>query len=1034
MGFSLLHLSDIHFLTDESANPIMKRVDAIMVSLASVTSTLSDIIIAISGDIAFSGAKTEYKNASEFLDELTNRIKERFSPKTFHIVAVPGNHDCDFSENNSARDILVERITRDQLDETIFEICLQPQSNYFDFSEEFSNGSPNLSTIEKIFSKIDLQLSSNKVRFQLLNTAYMSSKNEGQGKLIFPEDLFEGENEDFKDDDLVITMMHHPYNWISSSNLVPLRENIDASSDLVLTGHMHEGDHYRKECHSGAEIGYLEGGVLQDTNDTHVSSFTIVSSHQDSQDLYMHPFEWDRSGGYQEIYDPIDLTFQRNNYRLRKNFVLSKEGSDFLSDPGATFSHPAKEHLSLDDIYVYPDLQVLNIPGEKDQFSSVVRKEIPYFIMQEKKLLIVGSHKSGKTALCKSIYKDLRASGFVPLYISGEILKSSKSEKLKTLLQNRFEKQYRSPGFENYWALDPSDKALIIDNFQATKLNATGRDLLLDFLNEHFEIIVLFANEQIRYGDLFSEARLEGNIWKLSHCSILPFGHLRRSYIIEKWVSLGRNLSLEKEELTHRIRHAETLISTLLGKNLVPPYPLFVLTILQQIEVATPLETTASSGSFAYIYEVLLRMALSAAAKEGDDLDTQHSYLASLAFKLFDDRTYLFSNQNLVEFHNDYCRDYQIELDFLKFIETLVKASVLRVQDGGYSFGYPYIYYYFVALYMRDNLDNEEIRHLIEDLAKRLHHTESANILLFVSYLSRSDFLHSSIKNAADNLYSQYAECNILKDTSFMKTLIEDIPELVLDASDPDQARKDYLARIDEIEQENDNENVPFSSKAIAEISIDDELDEFLKINVAFKTIQILGQIIRNHAGSLKREIKLAITRSAIGLSLRVLSFMLVTAEKQQEDLIEFLADIVKSHNPIMTSDQLADGVKELFFHLMERFSYVTIKQVSDAFGDKRLALTFDEVVKESNNTSYDYVDLSIRIDSYPGFPELETLNLFKKVHKDFFSAQVLRLMVWNYFYLYPAGYKVREAVCKRLGIKLLPYVIHDHRPKLLGK
>ena len=70
-------------------------------------------------------------------------------------------------------------------------------------------------------------------------------------------------------------MFHHPYGWLPANNARDLRKHVEENSDILLTGHEHEGCAYAKEAFTGENITYLEGGVLQDIREN-VSTFNVM--------------------------------------------------------------------------------------------------------------------------------------------------------------------------------------------------------------------------------------------------------------------------------------------------------------------------------------------------------------------------------------------------------------------------------------------------------------------------------------------------------------------------------------------------------------------------------------------------------------------------------------------------------------------------------------------------------------------------------------------------------------------------------------
>ena len=1029
MNIVIVHLSDIHIFDEEEKNPVLSRSDQIAAAVTSVAPISANWFVIISGDLASSGKSSEYVFVGRFLHQLNDQILARLQDASINFIFVPGNHDCDFSQQHNVRQILLQQIAEDDFDDTVYSTFLEAQTDFLSFEKLFFSRKEDEIISSRVFRTEEFILGKYSIKFQLLNTSLMSSPKEKQGKLLFPTKLIDSyQNKSHQS--YVISVMHHPYSWLEATNSRRLREKIEASSDLILTGHEHEGDHYRKERFSGERTEYIEGGILQNLKDTYSSSFSVLTIDLEGSTQYVHNFTWDKDGIYKQGGERISVPLQRNSYRLRSEFKHSEDFMDYLTDAEAKFTHPEKESVTLDDIFVYPDLRRLYLPGKKKWEPKIIRDDVPLFIYNNHHVLIEGPEKCGKTALAKSLYKDLGKFSVLPMLIKGDKIKKTNEEYILNLIEESYDEQYQTPEFDYFQQTDIPNKAIIIDNFHKIPTNARGRERVIKFLTTYFGIVVLISNGQLKYDELISRSTEDLEIWRFTHCEILAFGHLRRSDLIEKWTYLGRSLTQSRAELSQRIAQTEKILTELLGSNIVPPYPLFVLVILQQIEAKTPLDATSSSGSYGYIYEALLTMALSRVSRLGVDIDTQYNYLSELAYHLYTLRNNSISLDKLEDWHDNYCNTYSINLNSNEILENFKEATVLRVDDYAISFCYPYLYYYFTARYFRDHMGEVNIRECISEMSQRLHHNESANIILFLSYLTKDPFILSSILDSSRDLFASYQEFNLEFHVNFLSTLVSTLPEYVIDSSEPDERRREMLTRRDELHEDQIEDEI--EGIALDNIDLDRDLDELLQINVAFKTIQILGQILRNFLGSLEGGLKQELAREAYSLGLRVLSFMFQMVESEQSEIIDALIEIVRFRHPKWSDERLIKEVESFIFNLLEGLTFVIIKQVSDSVGDERLTITLNQLSQMADNISYRFIDLSIRLDYYRGFPKNEILDLYKEVYNNQFSSHVIRHLAWYHFYLYPTNYATRQSICDRLEIKLQPYVVYDSRPKLI--
>jgi hypothetical protein len=238
MKVLLVHLSDIHI---KNANDeIFKRFASIKGAILSVHHNIEKCILIISGDIAFSGSQDQYLLATDLILKLREELENEGID--FEIEIIPGNHDCDFKDvnNNGTRNMTITQLKHDMdnIDDSIVNTTTKIQNNFYEFYSMFK--SDNIDN--KIFYKNSYTLNQYKINFHCLNTAWISTIDEQYGDLVYPLNLVK---EDFSiehKDGLVITLLHHPYNWFNYENRKLLKKNLEEISDIIITGHEHDGN------------------------------------------------------------------------------------------------------------------------------------------------------------------------------------------------------------------------------------------------------------------------------------------------------------------------------------------------------------------------------------------------------------------------------------------------------------------------------------------------------------------------------------------------------------------------------------------------------------------------------------------------------------------------------------------------------------------------------------------------------------------------------------------------------------------------
>lgn len=1028
MNILLLHLSDIHFRKN-AKNIVLDRVDEISSAVGSVGNDTGYCFVLITGDIAFSGKVDEYQIAKGFFEQLSNSLRFKLPNYKIEFIFIPGNHDHDFSVNTKVREMLLASLIgsndADKADNDVIAQLTVGQKNFNEFVSGWQQKSPS------VYSVVRFDIPNGEIIFHLINSSWMSTLHEKQGSLLFPVDEVPADNQPVgeKSPYLVIAMLHHPYQWFESNNARKLRTKLEGMSDIVLTGHEHDSDSYTKIRKNSQQTEYVEGGVLQD-NLSSQSEFNVILIQPEKQEHTVYAFSWHEKNGLYTYTGATNLPLKRNSNRLRNDYILNHDFDKELSDPGVKFSHPHVDNVFLENIFIYPQIRQLHLPGESEWVKTIVKDQPISFIRKNPRILLIGSEKSGKTAFAKTIFRDFTNDGLVPLFISGEDIKDCDENRLFRLIKQHFENEYSSPEFPMFEQLSKEKKIIIVDNFHKCLLNIKGRDQVIKILERNFGYIVLLGDDQLRFNDLISKKSDQDlSFWNFTTCEILEFGRVKRAELIKNWYSLGQTYTLDESTLGKDMVKVEKMITALIGQNFVPAYPLFILMLLQQLEAQNPVDT--NSGSYGYLYESLITSTLSQGSKKDVEIDIQYSYLSELAYALFLSRVPSISYDEIEVWHSKYCQAHKLILDKGVLLKNLYDVSILREGSSGISFRYPYMYYYFVARYLRDSIvdpaTEKETKQHICWMSERLHHTESANIIICLCYLSKDPYILTTLIDASHNLFALYDECNLVKDTKFISDLIFDSTYLVEEPQDPTENHKQLLAADDEIEKPTEDK----LQSDFSEEKLDRELQEMAQINVAFKTIQILGQLLRNFP-SLKGENKFELAKECYSLGLRVLKFALGTLETNSQEMTEMLSDFIKARYPKWETERVNQAVQSLFFSVMEGLSFVVVKHISDSVGLELLLMTYKDLLESTDNVSYRFIDVSVRLDNFRSFPEKEIFSLYKTIRKSRFSEQLLRHFVWHYFYIYPSKRAIRESVCKRLEIQITP-ALNMQAPKLLN-
>jgi predicted phosphodiesterase len=357
MRIIICHLSDIHFkfneynlLSDKEKN-LSK---AIRSSIESVSSRLvNKVFFVVTGDIAFSGKKEEYEIALDFMLKIQEEINEELNDINVDYIITPGNHDCNFSINGIRDRVLKTIKVEKDIDNELIKVCTATQREFDDFVKLF-----NTKYIpQRIQNIYEYEVEGKKIIFQAFNSSWMSKKDEIQGNIIIPINQLNEIN--IEDYDLVVSLFHHPLNWIESNNKRKFKDLIERTSDIIITGHEHASETSKIETNNEYSNKYISGGVLQDNSNELNSEFNVIAIDLDEQIEASIRYTWDG-----DIYVPTEqspkwATFERNKYIKSKQIYVNDEFGKKLNDTGVKLTKSEKDTIYLNDIYIYPNLEII---------------------------------------------------------------------------------------------------------------------------------------------------------------------------------------------------------------------------------------------------------------------------------------------------------------------------------------------------------------------------------------------------------------------------------------------------------------------------------------------------------------------------------------------------------------------------------------------------------------------------------------------------------------------------------------------------
>jgi len=1044
MKVLILHLSDIHFA--DGNNLVSTRLQKIVAAVRSVEHKFDTCLLLVSGDIAFSGKQSEYAIASDFFRQLQSELQGVQPGLTVMSVFVPGNHDCDFRTTHedvheAVLNSIPSKLESLKASDGLVQQLISQQEEFFSFESQMTD-SDAVPPENRLFYRKQLSIDGTQIQVNCYNTSWVSRLHEQQGKILFPVQIVDAADMGTTGNQLVISMFHHPYGWLSAENSIDFERLIDHSSDVVLTGHEHVEKYSRVVGITGEEVNYSKGAVLQQEGGAAHSGFNLIYIDLDERKQRIIQYAW-KDDKYSRAAESAIFDFVRNRSLKAGVFEMSNDFANELEDVGAGFDHPRKDHLRLSDIFVYPDFRdstfEIDEHGKHKKQKPVRGSELADYVRTHGRTLIIGGDLSGKSTLSKVIVSELK--DVVPVLMSGQELDGPDRPQFIRSVSRAFSREYSRDSLETFLQMEKEKRALIIDDFHKSKFrNRAALNQLIDLISQEFGIVVIFADDIFRIQELANQTRHTDPLRAFRSLSIKELGHFLRGQLIKKWVMVGQESTFDEKVVVRAVSDYAKVILNALGANILPSYPLIILTVLQAWEASQGHDMQA--GSYGHIYEELITRALRKASDEPEDVDTKYTYIARLAYYAFEKQQRFLSLEQIREVYGEYVRLYRVTFPLERMLNELEAARMLKKVDGNYHFKYKYVYYYFVARYFKETIGVPEeasaLRNRLLEMSDRVHNEEYANILAFYVYRTKDQEVIDRLVANANKIYDEYPPCDFDKHIGFLNKIYTSLPTLELPAAGGEDAHEEHWQKLDEVDEtdpselEKSNQLQDLDDDAYADAAYDSSLSDLLKINMALKTLQVIGQILRNSPGSMRANIKFDITRAGYQLGLRVLGALFTLVESNLEGVRQYYAKLIGEKRDVKSDTEnlkLADG---FLIDLTQSIAYGMLKAVSHALGHEKLIEIYSQVLKEDDNSGTRLIDLSIRLDNFKSAPETEIDELQKHFKGNTFALAVLRDLVANYLYLMPMEESTRQRLTDAFELKVTPTMLIGRDKKLL--
>lgn len=901
---------------------------------------------------------------------------------------------------------IYEKLKNSQtISDKLIEQITEPQNNYRIFFDKLMQKSELKESYSSHLQKTyDYELNDVKISFNLFNTSWISRRGNDAGKLLFPLEALKFQEK--ANDSYRISLMHHNFNWFDPNNSRIFKEQLEINSNLIFTGHEHTNKVEKRtniDEVANFEVEHIEGGVLQDVHKEDNSSFCFIQLNFIEKEREIKYFKWEKEKCMylpsSSIITALFETKKKTKYRLKENI------RKYLEDPGFNLQHPRKEKITLQDIFIKPDLTLIKV--EKDETEEKVIKFSDFLNMNEELTkevnFVLGEEKTGKTSLLKMLFLNFHEKKKYPLLVNGEDIKSKKFEKV---IEEAYNMQFENSLCYNIFSQeDRNDKILLIDDFH--KVKDKQQELFIEKASKYFGICIFSINSVFEL-ELFFTKEIAYNRIRLE-----DFNEENRFLLVNNWERLENNNS--EREIVNKVHQTKNTLDISISNNITPSRPMFLITSLLTFESNNTLKLEESSRG--YYYEFLIIQSISKITTENDEIVGFFTFLSNLAYYFYENNSLEFDK--VAKFHREFIEENDIApsfrklYDFNTLMDSLVEVSLMSVKSNEYKFKYNYIYYYFISKYFSDNLTRKDIRKIVVELSDKMYLESNGNIILFLTHHSKDPFIIDEIIKRADELFKNEIPIQFKEDITHLNELISALPQFQINEEE------DYHRNRIEQYRMNDNQQQQTLRKK-EKIEDLEERKIGVQFNLAFKTIEIIGNILKNHHSSLNGPRKREILKVAFGLGFRTNKFIFsIFGEDIETQLVRLTKNKFESTELTLKSESLKYA-KNVTFQFTNMISFFILINMGQSLGHKKLSVTYEKLEEKdlkSNATSL--LNLIMKLEYSNSFPLNDITKIYKKLESNKFSLNLLRSIVIRQIRLFPIKREEKQAVCSLLDISI---------------
>ena len=685
----------------------------------------------------------------------------------------------------------------------------------------------------------------------------------------------------------------------------------------------------------------------------------------------------DKDTAWQQVYQGIKAVLNelRTTFTPKEEFLREVDKTDFMS----------QSHLKLQDLFVFLRLTCDDPQGSDQSFRDITISNKAE-LLTNKRVLIHGQEKVGKTALARHLYLSLIEESQPVLLVD---LAQSDGKLNEMFLRDAYHAQFH--GDYSLW-VQQDNKTLILDNMTS----AVRSFELVEKAQDTFDRIIVTLSSDVFYSYFHDEERLAN----FRQMKMEPLTRTQQEELIRKRLAMSDVSQPITDGFVDQIEgHVNSVI---VSNKIVPRYPFYVLSILQTYEAYMPTNISITSYGHCYYVLIVANLMRSGISKADDNVNACFNFAEHLAFEIYRHR----------EQRTDVSFDFNVFLTKYKERFIITDAVVNRLKDLSYgligedgTFKTEYMYYFFLGKFLAGN--SEEGKPVISAMCESSYREANYLTLLFTIHHTRDNSIIDDIlirtMYALDSVHPAVLDSD---ETKRFGSFLNELPENIQSDDSVKEARQKERAGQDDLDD--------------SQIDTQNEPEDLNPVNGIYKILRnnkIMGQVLRNKHGNLEISKIEEIVQIIADSGLRLVNLVL-----EDEEEIARAARYLQSKNPDWDTARLKQALQFVSFI----WTMVNVEQIVEAINVPEIRGAVNTVVNRSSTPAFDLIGYFSQLDNARVLTSTERNKLadLLKKHDDIFVQRVLSLRTQHYMNTHRSPTQVEQAICSLLNIKYSPRLV----------